>query len=186
MVKRSRRRTRRRLPEDLHVDVPGDRILLGRAPGPKDVPTNGQIWKPVGFSDFGGVCPLCADRVSREKLSDEHVPPFAVGGIIRTRTCRPCNERVSAAEADLVRWWAQEYRAKLSTDGIQGDRAVGDVLFRRTEQGKFALVVSGTAGADVLDAARRGTGAFTATFFGPSGEWRTALLKSASLRRAFT
>jgi hypothetical protein len=181
MGKRSRKRSRKQLPDGLHVDVAGDRILLGRTPAPGEVPTVGQAWRPVGYCDFGGVCPLCAVPVSEADLSDEHVPPYSVGGIVRTRTCATCNGRGSRAEAELVRWWAREFRAKLSTDGVQGARAVGDVLFRLTREGKFAIVASGDAAAEVLDAARHGSGTVTVTFFGPSEVWRTALLKSAYL-----
>lgn len=184
---RSPKRRRRNLPEGLHIDTLGDRIELGLRPDHDEVPTVAQPWCDVGVDDFNGTCPLCVRAFDRESghSTAEHVPPFAVGGFVRTRTCGGCNAGGSAAEADLVRWWwAKVRRGRLSTSAVKGERSAGDVLFRSTVNGGFALVVGGGRTGDgarsVLEAAGR-SGEVTATFFSLTGSWRVALLKSAYL-----
>ena len=46
-------------------------------------------------------CPICGDPAT----DDEHVPPQSIGGVIRTKTCGPCNNRFgSHVEPDLLDW----------------------------------------------------------------------------------
>jgi hypothetical protein len=95
MAKPGRNRKRRQLPDGLHVDAFGDRIDLTRGPGPGEVPTTARALCEVGYADFGGTCPLCTGRLPRTPSgrlgSAEDVPPHAVGGTVRTRTCPDCN-----------------------------------------------------------------------------------------------
>lgn len=178
---------RRQLPDGLHVDAFGDRIDLTLRPGPDEVPTTAQALCDVGYAEFGGVCPLCTGPLPRTASgrlgSAEDVPPHAVGGIVRTRTCPDCNHRRSTAEADLVRWWAKEYPARFETPGLQGSRVGGGVLLRTTREGKFAIVVSGRPADGVHDVLTTAglTDGVTGTFLLPTGAWRVALLKSAYL-----
>lgn len=178
---------RRQLPDGLHVDAFGDRIDLTLRPGPGEVPTTAQVLCEVGYAEFGGICPLCTGplpRTSGGRLgSAEDVPPHAVGGTVRTRTCPDCNHRGSIAEADLVRWWAREYPARFETPGLPGSRVAGGVLLRATRDGKFALIVSGRPADgvhDVLTAAGL-TDEVTGSFVLPTGGWVVALLKSSYL-----
>lgn len=181
MTKRSRKRERRRLPEGLHIDVSGDRILLGRTMRPGEVPTTGAKWADVGSSNFDGRCPLCGKQTPSSELTAEHVPPFATGGFKRTWTCEPCNGRASGAEADLLRWWASDYRAKASATGIPGNRAVGSALLRRSASGRPALIMSGEPVSHMIDSAAGVGGTLRLTISGPTGEWPAALFKSAYL-----
>lgn len=187
MARRSRQRRRRELPNGLHIDTSGDRIDLTLAPGPDEVPTTARMLCEVGYADFGDVCPLCTDRLplmpSGRRGSAEDVPPHAVGGRVRTRTCSECNTRGSLAEADLVRWWAKEYPARFETPGLPGARAAGGVLLRGTAKGSWALLVSGRAaeGAREVLTTAGTTGEVTCVFTLPTGAWTVALLKAAYL-----
>lgn len=187
MAKRSRKRRRRQLPDGLHVDAFGDRIDLTLRPGPAEVPTTARALCEVGYAEFDGKCPLCAGPLPSTpggRLgSAEDVPPYAVGGTVRTRTCPDCNGRGSASEADLVRWWAREYPSRFETPGLPGTRVGGDVLLRSTTGGKFALVVSGRPGDGVHEVLTTAglTDVVTGTFHGPTGGWTVALLKAAYL-----
>ncbi len=184
MAKSSRKRKRRQLPDGLHVDAFEDRIDLTRRPGPGEVPTTARMFCEVGYADFGGICPLCAGRLpltpGGRRGSAEEIPPHAVGGTVRTRTCPECNGRSAAAESDLVRWWAKGYSARFETPSLPGFRNGGEVLLRSTTGGKFALVVSGRPVHEVLTAAGL-TDPVTATLALPTGAWQVALLKAAYL-----
>jgi len=187
MAKANRKRKRRRLPDGLHVDVFGDHIDLTRQPGAGELLTTARAFREVGYADFGGICPLCTGRLPHTpggRLgSAEDVPPHAVGGTVRTRTCPDCNGRSAAAEADLVRWWAKGYSTRFSTPSLPGFRNGGEVLLRRTTGGKFALIVSGrpvNGVHEVLTAAGL-SDQVTAMFTLPTGAWRVALLKAAYL-----
>jgi hypothetical protein len=187
MTRPSRARRPRRLPEGLYVDAFGDRILLSRKPGTREIPTAGRELCEIGSADFGGICPLCtrafASVPDGPVGSAEHVPPRAVGGIARTRTCLECNGRASASEAELVRWWARAYPARFAVPDLPEYRNAGDVLFRTTANGNFAMVVSSSprSGLDCVLERAKVTGHFTATFAMRSGMWKVALLKSAYL-----
>lgn len=186
MGTRSRNRKRKQLPEGLHVDAFGERIDLSLRPGAREVPTTARAFCTIGFSDFGGTCPLCvrplATTPSGKRGEPEHVPPFAVGGTARTRTCPGCNRASSALEAELVRWWAKEYPVCFEAPGLRGFRRSG-VLLRGTVGGKFTLVVGGRGAQGVRDVMGSAglTGQFTGTFTLPNADWRVALLKAAYL-----
>jgi hypothetical protein len=141
MTRRSHARRPQRLPEGLCVDAFGDRIQLSRKPGTREIPTAGRELCEIGNADLGGICPLCTRALASVPDgpvgSAEHVPPRAVGGIARTRTCLECNGRASASEAELVRWWAQAYPARFAAPDLPGCRNAGDVLFRTTANGNF-------------------------------------------------
>lgn len=187
LAKSSRNRRRRQLPVGLHVDAFGDRIDLTLRPGPGEGPTNARALCDVGYADFGGMCPLRTERLPATpggRLgSAEDVPPHALGGTVRTRTCPDCNVHGSLAEADLVRWWAKEYRARFETPALSGSRVGGAVLLRATTEGKFVLVVSGPPGDGVHDVLSTAglTDQVIATFVLPTGGWRISLLKAAYL-----
>ncbi len=172
------------------------RAARGRVRGPyrpdaeawtREVPTTARALCEVGYADFGGTCPLCTGRLPRTpggRLgSAEDVPPHAVGGTVRTRTCPDCNGRGSSTEADLVRWWAKEYPTRFETPSLPGFRNGGDILLRGTTDGKFALVVSGRRADGVHNvlAAAGLTDQVSAMFVLPTGGWRVALLKAAYL-----
>jgi hypothetical protein len=186
MGKHSRRRVRRQLPRGM-VDVFGDRIHLDLLPATGEVPVAAYAYCEAGYGDFGDTCPLCIGPLAaggnENRGSAEHVPPHAVGGIVRTRTCTNCNGRGSLAEADLVRWWANAYPASFKTAGPPGHRVGGDVLLRGTAEGKFALIVSGRAGDGVRDVLTTAglKDRVDATFRLPTETWQVALLKSAYL-----
>lgn len=186
MPRRGGRRVRRSLPTG-HVDAFGSRIELALRPRADEVRTVAHPWCDVGSFDFAGRCPLCAGVLARSpsgKLgTGEHVPPFAVGGIVRTRTCPDCNAGGSRSEAELVRWWSKEYPARFATPRLPGSRVGGGVLLRGTTDGKFALIVSGSAADGVHDVlATAGTAdSVFGTFTLPTDDWMIALLKSAYL-----
>lgn len=178
---------RPRLFEGLHLDAFGDRIFLSRRPSPGEISTVVRHLCDIGYAEFGDICPLCtgslASTPASRRGSAEHVPPLALGGIVRTRTCVECNSNGALAEAELVRWWKQAYPARFRTRGLPGFRKGGDVLLRTAESGKFALIVSGapTHGVhDVLTTAGL-TDPVTAALSLPTGTWTVALLKSAYL-----
>lgn len=189
MAKKRHSRGPRLLPEGLHIDAFGDRIQLSRSPTSREILTVSRELCEVGDADLGGICPLCtrtltsASDLPDNSSSAEHVPPCAVGGVVRTRTCRGCNQRASASEGELARWWAQAYSARFSSPGLPGYRNAGDVLLRTTTTGKFALVVSASprSGLDSVLQQARVSGHLTATFTIPPDTWKIALLKSAYL-----
>ena len=186
MAKQNRNRKRRQLPDGLQIDAFGDRIDLTRRPAPGEVPTTARALCEVGYADFDGICPLCTGQLPRSpggRLgSAEHIPPHAVGGTARTRTCPDCNGRASLAEADLVRWWADQYPARFATSSVPGFRNGGEVLLRGTTDGKFALVVSGRPADDVHDVLTAAVNdPVTAMLVPPTKRWRVALLKAAYL-----
>jgi hypothetical protein len=187
MARGSQSRRPRQLPDGLHIDAFGARIDLTRKPGLGEVPTTARALCEIGYADFGGTCPLCTRRLTGTPAgrlgSAEHVPPLAVGGTVRTRTCQDCNSRGASAEADLVRWWAKEYPARFQTPGLTGSRAGGSVLLRGTTDGRFALIVSGhpADGVRRVLATAGLTDEVTGTFALPNGRWKFALLKAAYL-----
>jgi hypothetical protein len=187
VTRRNRKRRRRVLPEALHIDAFASRIDLSLRPGPGEVPTVAQSWCDVGYSEFDGTCPLCLGSLpwtSSGRLGTaEHVPPYSVGGTVRTRTCPDCNARSSAAEADLVQWWAKEYPARFGTRDLPGSRVAGGVLLRDAADGKFALVISGRPEDGVHDVLTTGarSNQVTGTFVLPTGAWRVMLLRAAYL-----
>lgn len=155
---------------------------------PDEIPTTASVWCEVGPADFEGQCPICTGRLPLMKSgrlgTREDVPQFAVGGTVRTATCLDCNGRCSSAEADLVRWWAQEYPARFATHGLPGSRVGGDVLLRSSASGKLAVVVSGRPAEGVRDVFATATALndeVIGTFTLPSERWMVALLKSAYL-----
>lgn len=83
----------------------------------------------------------------------------------------------------MVRWWAQAYPARFAAPDLPGCRNAGDVLFRTTANGNFAMVVASSprSGLDCVLERAKVTGHFTATFAMRSGIWKVALLKSAYL-----
>jgi hypothetical protein len=187
LTRRSRKRVRQRFSESLHIDVFGDRILLSRRPGPGEISTVVRRLCDIGYAEFEDICPLCtgslASTPANRRGSAEHVPPLALGGIVRTRTCVECNGNGALAEAELLRWWKKAYPARFATPGLPGFRRGGDVLLRTTESGKFALVVSGgsTHGVHDVLATAGLTDPVTAALSLPTGTWTVALLKSAYL-----
>jgi hypothetical protein len=186
MSRRGRDRRRRQLPNGLYIDAFGDRIDLTLRPEPNEIPTTARLLCEVGYDDFGGTCPLCTQALPRAPSgrlgSAEHVPPYAVGGVVRTRTCPDCNSRGSSAEADLVRWWARKHRARFETPGVRGHRIGGGVLLRRSTGAKFALIVTDhTGGVSELLAAAGTNERVTTTFLLPTEGWILALLKAAYL-----
>jgi hypothetical protein len=187
MTKRSRKRARPRPLEGLHVDAFGDRIDLSRQPGVGEISTEARRLCDVGYAEFGDLCPLCIGRLAPTPVgrrgSAEHVPPHALRGVVHTRTCLKCNAGGALAEAELLQWWSQAYPTRFATPGLPGSRAGGDVLLRRTTNGKFALVVSGGAAAGVHDVLTTAglTDEVTTSLSLPTGAWMVALLKSAYL-----
>jgi hypothetical protein len=149
MTRRSHARRPRRLPEGLCVDAFGDRILLSRKPGTREMPTAGRELCEIGNADLGGICPLCTRALAS-------VPDGPVG---------------------------QAYPARFAAPDLPGNRNAGDVLFRTTANGHFAMVVSSSprSGLDCVLERAKVTGHFTATFAMRSGIWKVALLKSAYL-----
>lgn len=95
MARRSRTRRPRRLPERLHIGAFDDRIQLFRRRIPREIPAAARELCEVGTADLGGICPLCTSTLASAPDgrvgSAEHVPPHAVGGVVRTRTCPECN-----------------------------------------------------------------------------------------------
>lgn len=185
MRKRSRKRYRKELPDGLHIDAFDSRIDLSLGPDPNEIPTVVHHLCEIDSHEFE-ICPLCAGPLAvaenGRRGTAEHVPPFALGGFIRTRTCGTCNVAGSAAEADLVRWWSKAYRMRVATPELPGSRVAGDVLLRWTSDRKFALVVSGRPSAgvhDVLETA--GTADDVTATVDTGGEWLHALLKSSYL-----
>jgi hypothetical protein len=142
------------------------------------------VLSEVGYADFGGCCPLCTGWLPTTpggRLgSAEDVPPRAVGGMVRTRTCGDCNGRSAAAESDLVRWWAKAYPARFGTSSVPGARNGGEVLLRSTVSGKPVLVVYGRPVHEVLTAAGLDD-QVSCTLAVPTGAWKIALLKAAYL-----
>lgn|ERR1017187_8871072 len=187
LTSRSRKRPRQDPYEGLHADAFEDRIVLSRRPGAREVPTSVRHLCDVEYAEFGGLCPLCTERLAPTPASRlgtaEHVPPRALGGVIRTRTCLDCNARGASAEAELVRWWKKAYPARFATPGLPGLRAGGAVLLRETSNGKFALIVSGGAVAGVDDVLTTAglTEEVTVSLSLPTSSWMVALLKSAYL-----
>lgn len=187
MTRHRRRAWPTRMPEGLHIDVFGDRIHLSRRPNSGEIPTVCRELCQVGDIDLGDTCPLCTRKLSSVSdlsgRSAEHVPPRALGGIVRTRTCRACNQRASASEAELARWWAQSYPARFAAPGLPGYRNAGDVLLRASAHGKPVFIVTDSPRSGlghVLEQARA-SGRMTATFTAPTDTWKVALLKSAYL-----
>jgi hypothetical protein len=63
-----------------------------------------------------GVCVYCG---SRDKLSDEHVLPYALGGnlVLQRASCEACRIITGSLEQKLLRghWWPQRYRTGLQS-----------------------------------------------------------------------
>jgi hypothetical protein len=152
-----------------------------------EIPTGVRRLCEVGYSEFRDLCPLCTGRLTPTPAgslgSAEHVPPYALGGVVRTRTCVECNSGGARAEAELCRWWSQAYPARFATRGLRGFRTGGDVLLRTATNGKFALVISGAAANGVHDVLTTAglTEDVTATLSLPMNAWMVALLRSSYL-----
>jgi hypothetical protein len=113
---------------------------LGRKQRLYDLGKN-ALGRWAGQAVPGYVCPLCLrDFDQMDNLTEEHVPPKAIGGKVLCLTCRECNSSAGhSAEAHVNREKLSRAffaaggpvrRAKLTVEGIQAN-----VGLRRGEKG---------------------------------------------------
>lgn len=89
-------------------------------------------------------CPIC---LTPDPSSEEHVPPYAIGGTSIVRTCTLCNNEFgSKFEPHLFNWYESTLGAvRLSGGDVLGNRHAGTFLARQTSSGKIALIQHGNA-----------------------------------------
>ncbi|MGQ0431268.1 MAG: HNH endonuclease [Microthrixaceae bacterium] len=123
-------------------------------------------------------CPICGNPAT----TSEHVPPAAMGGVVMTRTCEPCNHRLgSHVEPDLIDW----VDGALTLTAFAGDAVVGPryarrLLHRTTAAGEFVLVIDGKHDEAIRDLLASGTAQLSASF-PDENRMRIAAMKHAYL-----
>ncbi len=163
MTRASRNRQRRNLRKGLPVDVTMAQIDLSCPPGPKVAPVAVHMLSESCHPDFGGPCPLCTRPLTgsvNRKLRSQRIlcPPFSPGGTVYPRACCGCNGRLNDRGRPypvVGECRAARYSPHRSCDLPNR----GYVSIRRTDDGKFAFVMSGGAAAstvNVLAASRVG------------------------------
>lgn len=100
---------------------------------------------PPGRVDFDR-CPIC---LSTGPLTEEHVPPEAVGGRVVTSTCSPCNNNLGSwIDRPLIDSMFGRFASfKLSTEasnGVQGFRTYKNVRLARGNGHDLAVWIDGT------------------------------------------
>ncbi|MDT3343877.1 HNH endonuclease [Microbacterium aquilitoris] len=137
-----------------------------------------QMLTEVGYHAFDR-CPICE---TSDPTSKEHVPPQHLGGNVLTLTCTRCNNEFgSRLERDLLDWFDDASRTRVTAPGIMGARSGPRILLRQNDEGAGVMVAQpgrrGEVLADAIDA-----GEFTITWSLPHPQRvKLALLKSAYL-----
>lgn len=160
------------------IDLPDGRSL--ELTPPSSTPARAVRITPISRMGprFFGDCPICGAAAT----DDEHVPPASMGGLVMTRTCRPCNNRLgSNVESDLADWHDDALTLPgFTAEVLPGRRRTDRILFRTTPTGEFVLVLDGRADPAVIDMLNSGQVDLSAYLPDPNRS-RLGLLKHAFL-----
>jgi HNH endonuclease len=119
-----------------------------------------SVIRPIPRFDFD-VCPIC---FSASNLTDEHVPPEALGGKVLTRTCRRCNNTLgSRVDEPFRNWMLQRFmsaRFELPDTDLRGRRVVRSLQYRVSEDGTEGFYLDATNDPELMSAIRQGGGRF--------------------------
>ena len=142
--------------DHIAIDLPDGRTVEYRQPT-SGVETTARIVAEIRAMSFlnpqtgHAVCPICLTQTT--DMHAEHVPQTALGGVVMTSTCQPCNNLLgSRVEVDLQAWFDNELvDTRIEHDGdIPGRRKFPRTHLRMSPDGTdFVMWVDGPAPPDV-------------------------------------
>lgn len=113
--------------------------------GPVDEHFDRHVLLPLPERTYFDRCPIC---LSAGSMTDEHVPPEALGGTVMTSTCRRCNNELgSSIDRPFVDSMFGRFSSfKLSTEasnGILGFRTLRNVRLAGGKDHEHAMWIDG-------------------------------------------
>jgi hypothetical protein len=125
----------------IESDDGSETLTIGHRPSSGPTAGTTILLAGIDYCEFG-VCPIC---IEEDRTSREHEPQSALGGQVRTLTCRRCNNLPrSRVEADLTDWCFKTWRnARVSNPKVLGRRRIPQLHVRQDGAGQFVLVPNG-------------------------------------------